>query len=304
MKIGEQDTSKGKIVDSKGQPFNGPNPTTLKPTTSNACAPAQQDHASDSAQLITGNEIANGAAFICRILLIGTALAAAVIGARLFGNGGKVAIASGAVNVPANWAWILFLVLTLGHGVYGFWLVRNIGIFREQHKNDPDCCKLIERIRSEPNMFVFGLIPRLPLKQGKHLIPMSWKDPSTKFSYFALLTFLVSMLPWYVAANGALNWVTGSWFWVSLVAAVILALANWLLGTNWIFALSKLTEPSVSQQSRDSGGPGSHPAISSVASSHPAISSVASSQQSLIIPPSEWRLSGILSNLSFRSKIL
>jgi hypothetical protein len=70
---------------------------------------------------------------------------------------------------------------------------------------------------------------------------MDRKDPSTIFSYLALLALLVSMLPWYVTANGALKWATGLWLLLPIVAAPFLGALNWIIATNWIVALSQLT---------------------------------------------------------------
>ena len=209
-------------------------------------------------------EIVNGVAFICRILLVGTAFGAAVIGVRLFSRGGAVAIASGSVNVPANYAWIIFAVLTLGHWTYERHLIRNIDELRDS-RDPKKCSETVNRIKSQPNsMFAFGLIPRRPLKNG-HFVPMDPSDPSAAFAFFALLVFLASMFPWYVTANGTLKWATGWALWLSIGAALILGLANWVLGTSWIVELSTLTpeekrtaETTSSASSEDAKKPNIH----------------------------------------------
>ena len=118
-------------------------------------------------------EIVNAVTFISKILLTGVILAVLIIGARLFGHGGGVALAGSNVNVPANYAWILFVVLTLGHVVYARnYLIRIIIKFWESHDCIKDRRKVFDKIRSSPNMFVFGLIPRVQRRAGGRLVIM------------------------------------------------------------------------------------------------------------------------------------
>lgn len=188
-------------------------------------------------------EIVNGVVIICRILLLGILLAAAVIFARLFGRGGAVAFASGSINVPANYAWILFLVLTLGHRLYAAHLVRNILSYWNSDSTVDDGQNIFREIRVNQNMFVFGLIPRVRTKrlQRLTLFIMEHDDPSTAFTHFALLAFLISMFPWYITSNGDLRWSRGWALWLPIVAALIIAERNWRYGSYWIVALSQLT---------------------------------------------------------------
>jgi hypothetical protein len=187
-----------------------------------------------------GQEIANAVTFISKILLTGLILAIVVIGARLFGRGGGVALAGSNINVPANYTWILFAVLTLGHIVYANYLIRIILQFWESH-DAKHGLRVFQLIKSSPNMFVFGLIPRTRTRAGGHLYVMDWSDPSTVFAHFAVLTFLASMLPWYVTAQGDLKWSGGLALWLPVAAGVILAFINWIYGGYWIIALSQLT---------------------------------------------------------------
>ena len=188
-------------------------------------------------------EIINGVAIICRILLIGIFLAAAVIFARLFGRGGAIAFASGSINVPANYAWILFLVLTLGHRLYAAHLVRNILSYWDSDSTVDDGRRVFREIRAKPNMFVFGLIPRVRTKRLWRLTRfiMERDDPSSAFTHFALLAFLISMFPWYITSNGDLRWSRGWALWLPITAALIIAERNWRYGSYWIVALSQLT---------------------------------------------------------------
>lgn len=166
----------------------------------------------------TEREIVNGVAFICRILLVGLLLASAVIFARMFGRGGAIAIANGSINVPANYAWIMFVALTLGHRLYSRHLVRNILLFWDSSGTVDDGVRVFDEIRSRPNMFVFGLIPRVRTTRRWRLKSyiMERSDPSSAFSHFALLLFLVSMLPWYITSYGDLRWSKGWALWLPL----------------------------------------------------------------------------------------
>jgi hypothetical protein len=188
-------------------------------------------------------EIINGVAIICRILLVGVFLSGAVIFARLFGRGGAVAFASDSINVPANYAWTLFLVLTFGHRLYAEHLVRNILSYWSSESSPDDGRRVFRIIRTNSNMFVFGLIPRVRTKRLPHLTGfiMEQGDPSRVFTYFALLAFLVSMFPWYLTANGDLRWSRGWALGLPIAAALIIAERNWRYGSYWIVALSQLT---------------------------------------------------------------
>jgi hypothetical protein len=188
-------------------------------------------------------EIVNGVALICRILLIGLLLGTAVIFARLFGRGGAIAFANGSINVPANYAWILFMVLTLGHRLYSWHLVRNILLFWESCSTVDGGKHVFNEIRSRPNMFVFGLIPRVRTKRRWKVTVyiMEQSDPSTIFSHFALLVFLVAMFPWYITSYGDLRWSKGWALWLPIIAALIIAERNWHYGGYWVIALSQLT---------------------------------------------------------------
>ena len=188
-------------------------------------------------------EIINGVVLICRILLIGLFLGAAVIFARPFGRGGAIAFANGSINVPANYAWILFVVLTLGHRLYSWHLIRNILLFWESSGTVDDGRRIFDEVRSRPNMFVFGLIPRVRTKRRWkiNVSIMEQSDPSTIFSHFALLVFLASMFLWYITSYGDLRWSKGWALWLPIVAALIIAERNWHYVGYWAIALSQLT---------------------------------------------------------------
>lgn len=193
-------------------------------------------------------EIINGASIVCRILLIGSLLAAGIIWTRLFNRGGAIAVASGSVNVPANCAWILFLALTIGHRIYAGNLFRNVFTYWKSHTNPNDDekppdggLKLFEQIRSQPNMFVFGLVPRRHVRPGSARTVMDWSDPSTMVSYFAVVAFLIAILPWYITGYVHLRWATGLALWLPIGAALFIAWLNWNAGTIWTSALSYLT---------------------------------------------------------------
>jgi hypothetical protein len=193
-------------------------------------------------QISTELDVVNGVTFICRILLTGTLLSGIIIWARLLNRGGAVPVADGSVNVPANYAWILFVVLTLGHRIYARHLVKSILAFWESAAGGPSGAqRVLEQIRSTPNMFVFGMVPRVRRKPGTNIYIMERSDPSTVFSYFALICFVVAMLPWYVTSSGSLQWATGWALWLPTAAALILSYLNWRYGGYWFIALSQLS---------------------------------------------------------------
>lgn len=188
-------------------------------------------------------EIINGVTFVCRILLVGLVLALSVVWARLFNHGGAAEIADSNINVPANYAWILFVILTFAHRIYSKHLISNVLTFWESNPDASKGRRVFEQIRTHPNMFVFGLIPRVEKKRsmGRTNYLMDWSDPSTAFSHFALIAFLVSMLPWYITTGGDLKWATGWALWLPIIAALIIAWMNWSYAGAWIIALSQLT---------------------------------------------------------------
>jgi hypothetical protein len=208
--------------------------------------PTNEDRAADQTtynrpQNLDGREIVSGVTFICRILLIGTVLSGIIIWARLLNRGGAVPVADGSVNVPANYAWILFVVLTIGHGIYSRHLVNLILAFWEASDSPDAGRRIFNEIKSTPNMFVFGLIPRVRRRPGTNIYIMERSDPSSVFSHFAAIAFLAAMLPWYVTASGSLRWAAGLALWLPVSVALILIYLNWKLASSWTIVLSQLT---------------------------------------------------------------
>ena len=186
--------------------------------------------------------VRNGVAFIGRILLLGFVLAVSVVGSRLFNHGGGVAVANLNINVPANYIWIFFAALTLAHYLYASSLSQSIVRFWDSEESTDRRRSLFEKITSDPNLFVFGLIPRSkPIKPGSRRYRMDGSDPSTWITILAMSVFVISMLPWYVTATGSLKWSTGWTLFIPLAAALMLGIANWLVGGIWLILLSQLT---------------------------------------------------------------
>jgi len=75
------------------------------------------------------------------------------------------------------------------------------------------------------------------------MYPMDSSDPSTWIAVTAALVFVISMLPWYVTPKGSLEWSTGRALLFPAAAALILGIANWLIGSWWLVRLSELDLP-------------------------------------------------------------
>jgi len=174
---------------------------------------------------------------VAKILIAGTVMAVAVIGAKLFG---VEDIDVGQLSLPIKYAWTLFCVATVAHVFEAVFFIRAIHqLWKEQQTTDQGN-HVFNEIKLESNYFLRGMIPRArPRHPGGRIYVMDFADPSTWIAHGAVLALVIATLPWRLE-KGYFVWDGGLHL---IPLALVLALANWLAGSNWAVALSQLTVP-------------------------------------------------------------
>jgi hypothetical protein len=172
---------------------------------------------------------------IGRILTLGVTLSIAAIIGRVFGS--EVPIAG--TQIPINYVCWAILGFSLAHSFSAFFFVRIMHIF--WHAYDAAAGKhLFQELSLNSGAFFQGMVPRRPKKTGSHYYRISLDDPSGWLSYGSVLVVFVAALPWHLQ-NGSLKWSAGWFLLIQILAAIVLPLANWLVGGFWVIALSELT---------------------------------------------------------------
>jgi MFS family permease len=180
---------------------------------------------------------------VARVLLTGSIVSLVVIIGKLFGRNEDLKV--GDISIPLQYAWLVFVVLTIAHGFTASFLVLAIRRFIEGESSEDERQQIFDEVKAESNPFIYGLIPRsTPRRPGSRRYSMDKSDPSTWIAYFALILLVAAILPWHVGSDGSWEWSTNGKSWLLVALAMVLGAVNWLIGSVWVIVLSQLKESS------------------------------------------------------------
>jgi hypothetical protein len=142
------------------------------------------------------------------------------------------------IHIRFTQAWILFVLLTIGH-LY-VTILTCVSISRLFHQaTAPDRARVFRQVAATGGLLVRGLLPRVTRRRlagGVYLYPMSVSDPSSWAAGLVAILMLVACARSGIGGSGRLV----SWLWGAACAA-----CNWLIASYWIIGLSELvlTDP-------------------------------------------------------------
>ena len=139
------------------------------------------------------------------------------------------------MKFSTTYAWPVCFILTVAH-VYTAWLfIRSILTLWQQETSD-NCRTAFQEVTTTGNLFVRKMIARtqrVRTRSGRYIVAMKIDDPSTWATYSAAGLLIAAIVPFDL---------TNIWLFLFLLAiATILTWVNWIVGSNWIIALSELT---------------------------------------------------------------
>ncbi len=175
-----------------------------------------------------------------RVLTSGSSLAGIVVLLKLLGFAEFQWV--GIKFTPASawiigYAWVLFCLFTIAH-----YYVASLAI-NSLHKlwlnsSVEESERTFSQVTRTGNIFVRGLLPRTKHFRtaiGLYLYEMRIDDPTAWVSYLSSVLLMLAMVPFDLSNIGT--------FAIISVLAAYAVVMNWLIGSNWIVALSELVIP-------------------------------------------------------------
>jgi hypothetical protein len=175
---------------------------------------------------------------VSRVLEITSLTSVGVIAARVF-NGDKTIEAWGIKNIPLNATWAVMVALTIVHAFGTIFLYEAICGLRVRGSAEEQT-KTYQDLQVGAGHYLGIMVRRIPAP-GRRLAKMSPADASTWVAYGGASAAALATLPWWW--DDGLKW--PGWRQSLLLAAAVLGLgiANWLIGSKWAIAISRLGQP-------------------------------------------------------------
>jgi hypothetical protein len=187
--------------------------------------------------------VVNSVRNVTRLLALGWLAAVAVLVARVLS--GTKSLSAAGIIIPIRYSWIIFTIFTLVHVAESSFTVRHIESFKRTGYSKEAGNSIFETIRSDRNLLVHGLIPRVkPWRVGSHWYRMDPQDPSAWVAYLGQITLFLAVLPWSLSRSGQFVWEPSPLLWLGIALAFVIASLNWYSGSSWILALSSLAKDS------------------------------------------------------------
>lgn len=140
----------------------------------------------------------------------------------------KLTLSVSGVEMPTKWAWTIFIFFTVAHA-FTTWRFEQSSQKFSQSSSNIDRQKAFEKITSSGGPWVRNLVPRR--KRG-NLYRMKWSDPSTVFSYSVAVVMAISIIQFDINHPKIIL--------VYSAVALVIVVANWLIGSRWAVTLSHL----------------------------------------------------------------
>ncbi|ESA35946.1 hypothetical protein N836_09510 [Leptolyngbya sp. Heron Island J] len=134
------------------------------------------------------------------------------------------------VELPVKQAWLAFLLLTGAH----FWTASNLvssADFLYESLSAYECNEVFKKIRRTGGLFFEGLKAR-KLAPNKRTIVMDAGDRTTKVAIAGSILLVLAIIPF--------EFQTLANFLAFMFVAIEIAFINWVIGSKWVYALSKL----------------------------------------------------------------
>lgn len=197
------------------------------------------------------SRIVTSAQNIGKVLYIGSGIAIVIVTIKLLTSQKSLQVSG--VTIAIDKAWVLFAAISVVHVFLAIFAVNEIEAYINILPTARDLRAAFDQVASGENLFVHGLISRaVPKRPGSRVYQMHWSDPSTWVAYGGVIIFAVALLPWRLSTHG-LRWASGISFWFVILLAVVLIAINWWAGSIWLIHLSQLDDLATWIESLPSG---------------------------------------------------
>ena len=189
--------------------------------------------------------VIENAKWVDNVIVAGISLAGIIVLIKMFGGS---EIEWQGIKLSTDFGWLFFTFFTLAHA-YTSWLF-NLSIRDLVERNSFAICrKTFDEITAIGGFFFRRLLPRTEVTgiiAGIKIVGMCSSDPTVFLAYSCAILLLAAIIPFEIS-NVYL-------FLFKIIIAFVIVIGNWMIGSNWVVNLSKLTIKSDSRRfgSRDS----------------------------------------------------
>jgi hypothetical protein len=172
------------------------------------------------------------ARWLDKVLAAGTSLAGLIVLLKLTG---ATEFEWNSAKLSTDSAWVVFVLFSVAH-LYTAWLfIRSLNVLWAEDTLETSK-QVFDEVTSTGGIFVRGLLPRTYYAKnrlGMYIYEMKSDDPSTWVTYGAAAVLIGAITPFDISNLNT--------FLILLTASFFIAYFNWMVGANWIVALSELT---------------------------------------------------------------
>lgn len=177
---------------------------------------------------------------IGRVLDVMSGVGLIVIAFRVMGgSSGKIDVWDKLPKIPFDMVWLIFLAGTLIHAFMTFFFAQFIhDLLRDPAVSVEDKIGAFEDVTTDGSHYM-RITEGRPVRPGSRIAIMSLRDPSTWISHLGAIALFLAIAPWTIR-NGIRFPEHSAQIVGGFLMALTLTVANWLIGSQWAVALSRL----------------------------------------------------------------